>query len=73
MCSDDEENPAVDKKTKLCIIITDIDKGVSFCTEKKVKQKEQGKTSVKWALLFVGLGCLILSAVFALVFYQMTA
>lgn len=41
-----------------------------FCNEKKAKQEEQGKSSLKWVLLFVGLGCLLISVVFLLVFYQ---
>ena len=41
-----------------------------FCREKKAKQEDQGKSSLKWILLFVGLGCLVLSIVFLLVYYQ---
>lgn len=41
-----------------------------FCNEKKEKQNEQGKSSLKWVLLFVGLVCLAISVVFLLVFYQ---
>ena len=43
----------------------------TYCTEKKAKQKEQEHTSLKWVLLFVGLTCLIISMIFAVVFYQM--
>lgn len=43
----------------------------TYCIEKKAKQKEKGKSSVKWAFLFVGLGCLAVSAIFAVVFYKM--
>ena len=42
----------------------------SYCVEKKAKQKERGKSSAKWVMLFVGLGCLVLSVVFTLVFYD---
>lgn len=41
-----------------------------FCKDKKAKRDERGKTSLKWILLFVGLGCLALSVVFLIVFYQ---
>lgn len=41
-----------------------------FCTEKQAKRKELGKVSLKWVLLFVGLGCLVLSLIFTAVFYQ---
>lgn len=43
----------------------------TYCMEKKAKQKEQGKNSLKWVLLFVGLGCLIISVMFAVAFYRM--
>lgn len=43
----------------------------TYCTEKKAKQKEQGKSSLKWVFLFVGLGCLGLSVIFTIIFYQM--
>lgn len=43
----------------------------TYCTEKRAKQKEKGKVSLKWVLLYVGLGCLALSAIFAFIFYQM--
>ncbi|MGN1148021.1 MAG: DUF3899 domain-containing protein [Lachnospiraceae bacterium] len=43
----------------------------TYCMEKKAKQKERGKDSVKWVLLFVGLGCLLFSVIFAVIFYQM--
>ncbi|MGN0746771.1 MAG: hypothetical protein ACI4ML_08860 [Aristaeellaceae bacterium] len=43
----------------------------TYCTEKKAKQAEKGKSSIKWVMLHVGLGCLALSAIFALVFYRM--
>ena len=44
----------------------------TYCTEKQAKQTEKGKSSAKWIMLFVGLGCLVLSASFAFVFYQLT-
>lgn len=44
----------------------------TYCTEKKAKQKERGKSSGKWVFLFVGLGCMVLSVVFALCFYRIT-
>lgn len=44
----------------------------TYCTEKRAKQTEKGKSSAKWIMLFVGLGCLVLSASFAFVFYQLT-
>lgn len=43
----------------------------TYCTEKEAKQKEKGKNSLKWALLYVGIGCLIISVVCAVIFYQM--
>ena len=43
----------------------------THCTEKEAKQKDQGKSVAKWIMLHVGLGCLVLSVVFAFVFYQM--
>ena len=39
----------------------------TYCTEKKAKIKEQGKSALKWALLRVGLVCLIFSVIFAAV------
>lgn len=42
----------------------------TYCQEKKVRRAEEGKTPLKSAMLFVGLGCLALSVVFALIFYQ---
>ena len=44
----------------------------TYCTEKQAKQTEKGKSSAKWIMLYVGLGCLALSVIFAFVFYQMT-
>ena len=41
-----------------------------FCKEKKAKRDERGKTSLKWILLFVGLGCLAISLIFLFLFYQ---
>lgn len=41
----------------------------TYCTEKKEKLKEQGKSTLKWALLYVGLGCLLFSVLFAVCFY----
>ena len=43
----------------------------TYCTEKKAKQKEQGISKGKWVLLYVGLVCLLLSVIFAVMFYQM--
>ena len=43
----------------------------TYCTEKQEKQAEKGKTGAKWVMLFVGLGCLALSAILAFVFYRM--
>ena len=43
----------------------------TYCTEKKAKQAEKGKSSVKWVMLHVGLVCLAASAILALVFYRM--
>ena len=42
----------------------------TYCTEKKAKMKEKGKSSLKWVLLRVGLGCLFLSVIFAVVSCQ---
>lgn len=42
----------------------------TYCKEKKAKQKERGKSSLKWVLLFVGLGFLLLSVIFMLIFYR---
>ena len=41
-----------------------------FCKDKKARRDERGKTSLKWILLFVGLGCLMFSIVFLVIFYQ---
>lgn len=43
----------------------------TYCTEKQARQKEKGKSAAKWVMLHVGLGCLVLSVVFAFVFYRM--
>ena len=43
----------------------------TYCMEKKAKQAEKGKSSVKWVMLHVGLVCLAASAILALVFYRM--
>ena len=43
----------------------------TYCTEKKARQAEKGKSSVKWVMLHVGLVCLAVSAILALVFYRM--
>ena len=43
----------------------------TYCTEKKAKQAEKGKSSVKWVMLHVGLVCLAASAILALVFYRL--
>ncbi|MGN1002767.1 MAG: DUF3899 domain-containing protein [Oscillospiraceae bacterium] len=45
----------------------------TYSMEKKAKQKERGKSHLKWALLIVGLVCLALSALFAVIFYQMAS
>lgn len=42
----------------------------TYCQEKKERRAEEGKTPLKSAMLFVGLGCLALSIVFTLIFYQ---
>lgn len=42
----------------------------TYCQEKKERRAEEGKTPLKSAMLFVGLGCLALSLVFMFVFYQ---
>ncbi|MGN0294740.1 MAG: DUF3899 domain-containing protein [Lachnospiraceae bacterium] len=42
----------------------------TYCTEKQAAQKERGRSTGKWALLYVGLGCLVLSVIFTLCFYQ---
>ena len=43
----------------------------TYCTEKKAKQAEKGKSSVKWVMLHVGLGCLAASVILVMVFYRM--
>lgn len=43
----------------------------TYCTEKKAKQAEKGKSSVKWVMLHVGLGCLAASVLCAAVYYRM--
>ncbi|MGN1020846.1 MAG: DUF3899 domain-containing protein [Aristaeellaceae bacterium] len=43
----------------------------TYCTEKKARQAEKGKSSVKWVMLHVGLACLAVSVILALVFYRM--
>ncbi|MGM9538147.1 MAG: hypothetical protein ACI3VN_07445, partial [Candidatus Onthomonas sp.] len=43
----------------------------TYCTEKQAKQKETGSSAAKWMLLHIGLGCLALSGLFAVLFYQM--
>ena len=43
----------------------------TYCLEKKAKQAEKGKSSVKWVMLNVGLGCLTLSVILVAVFYRM--
>lgn len=40
----------------------------TYCTEKKARMKEQGKSTLKWVLLRVGIVCLIFSVVFAAAF-----
>ena len=42
----------------------------TYCTEKQAKQKEKGPPGAKWVMIHVGLGCLVLSLVFAFVFYR---
>lgn len=42
----------------------------TYCREKKEKREEEGKSPLKAAMLFVGLGCLALSIVFTLLFYK---
>ena len=43
----------------------------TYCTEKKAKQAEKGKSSVKWVMLHVGLVCLAASVLCAAVYYRM--
>ena len=43
----------------------------TYCTEKKAKQAETGKSSVKWVMLHVGLVCLAASVLCAAVYYRM--
>ena len=43
----------------------------TYCTVKQAKQKEKGKSAAKWIMLHVGLVCLVLSGIFAFVFYRM--
>lgn len=42
----------------------------TYCTEKKAKLKEQGKSSLKWVLLRVGFACLFFSILFTVLFYS---
>ncbi len=42
----------------------------TYCQEKKERRAEEGKTPLKSAMLFVGLGCLALSLIFMLAFYK---
>lgn len=42
----------------------------TYCTEKKAKLKEKGHVSSKWILLHVGLVCLALAAIFAVLCYR---
>ena len=43
----------------------------TYCTEKKAKQAEKGKSSAKWVMLHVGLVCLAASVLCAAVYYRM--
>ena len=43
----------------------------TYCTEKKAKQAEKGKSSMKWVMLHVGLVCLAASVLCAAVYYRM--
>ena len=43
----------------------------TYCTEKKAKQAEKGKSSVKWVMLHVGRVCLAASVLCAAVYYRM--
>ena len=43
----------------------------TYCTEKKAKQAEKGKSSVKWVMLHVGLVCLAASVLCTAVYYRM--
>lgn len=43
----------------------------TYCMDKREKQKERGRASAKWVLLFIGGGCLALSVLFAALFYRM--
>ena len=42
-----------------------------YCQEKKERQAAEGKSPIKSAMLLVGLICLLLSAVFAALFYRL--
>jgi hypothetical protein len=42
----------------------------TYCSEKQAKQKERGKSSAKWAMIFVGLGCLAASGLCAVAAYK---
>lgn len=42
-----------------------------YCQEKKERQAAEGKSPIKSAMLLVGLVCLLLSAVFAALFYRL--
>lgn len=43
----------------------------TYCTEKQAKQQEKGKASAKWVMLQIGLVCLILSGICAVLYYRM--
>ena len=43
----------------------------TYCTEKQANQAEKGKSTAKWILVQVGLGCLAISAILAFAFYRM--
>lgn len=43
----------------------------TYCTEKQANQAEKGKSTAKWIMIHVGLGCLAISAILAFVFYRM--
>ncbi|MDD7388060.1 MAG: DUF3899 domain-containing protein [Lachnospiraceae bacterium] len=42
----------------------------TYCTEKKAQQKDRSRSAGKYALLYVGLGCLALSLLLTFGFYQ---
>ncbi|MGN0778646.1 MAG: DUF3899 domain-containing protein [Aristaeellaceae bacterium] len=44
----------------------------TYCTEKKARQAEKGRSSVKWVMLQVGLACLVLSVLCVMVYYRMS-